>query len=100
MIALTMAAMMALPSALLASRQREAEITAIDQKGDITDVYAFRSYGPSATTPKVTMILNVDPFLEPANGPNWFPFDPHILYQIEIDNNNDGEEDIVFQFRF
>jgi hypothetical protein len=42
----------------------------------------------------------VDPFLEPANGPNWFPFDPEILYEIKIDNNNDAVEDIIFQFRF
>ena len=31
------------------------------------------------------MILNVDPLLEPANGPNWFPFDPEILYEIHVD---------------
>jgi len=81
------------------ANHREAPITALDQKADITDVFAFRSYdgGP---TPRVTMILCVDPFLEPANGPNWFPFDPDILYEIKIDNNNDAVEDIVFQFRF
>ncbi len=100
-VALTTEAMMALPSALLlASSHREAPITALDRTADITDVYAFRSYGPSATTPKVTMILNVDPFLEPANGPNWFPFDPPILYEIKVDNNNDAQSDIIFQFRF
>jgi hypothetical protein len=42
----------------------------------------------------------VDPLLEPANGPNWFPFDPDILYEIKVDNNNDAVEDIKFQFRF
>ena len=46
------------------------------------------------------MILCVDPLLEPANGPNWFPFDPDILYEIKVDNNNDAVEDVVFQFRF
>jgi Domain of unknown function (DUF4331) len=46
------------------------------------------------------MILNVDPFLEPANGPNYFPFDPNVLYEMKIDNNRDGVEDVVFQFRF
>jgi hypothetical protein len=44
--------------------------------------------------------LCVDPLLDPANGPNWFPFDPDILYEIKVDNNNDAVEDIVFQFRF
>ena len=42
----------------------------------------------------------VDPLLEPANGPNWFPFDPEILYEIKVDNNHDAREDVTFQFRF
>jgi hypothetical protein len=95
----------AVASACLASgtvqgaNHREAPITALDHKADITDVYAFRSYGADPT-PKVTLIMGVDPLLEPANGPNWFPFDPDIRYEIKIDNNNDAVEDIVFQFRF
>ena len=43
---------------------------------------------------KVTFILNVDPLLEPSNGPNYFPFDPDVLYTIKIDNNYDAVEDI------
>src|SRR5690349_9605845 len=82
-----------------ASSHREAPITAFDHKADITDVYAFRSYAPGSTD-KVTLIMCVDPLLEPGNGPNWFPFDPDILYEIKIDNNQDAVEDIVFQFRF
>ena len=85
-----------------AANHREAPITALDHKADITDVFAFRSYtatGPTAI-PLVTLIMSVDPLQELANGPNWFPFDPDILYEIKIDNNNDGVEDIVFQFRF
>jgi hypothetical protein len=81
-----------------ASSHREAPITALDHKADITDLYAFVNYGGS--TDSVTFILCVDPFLEPANGPNWFPFDPDILYEIRIDNNNDAQADILFQFRF
>ena len=87
-----------LPPPTLAASHREAPITALDHKADITDIYAFRSY--DAGTPKVTMILGVDPLLEPSNGPNWFPFDPDIIYEIKIDNNHDAVEDIGFQFRF
>ncbi|MBI2528233.1 MAG: DUF4331 domain-containing protein [Candidatus Rokubacteria bacterium] len=83
-----------------AANHREAPITALDHKADISDVFAFRSYGGSSSAPRVTLIMSVDPLLEPANGPNWFPFDPDILYEIKIDNNNDAVEDIVFQFRF
>jgi hypothetical protein len=91
---------MVVPESLFGSSHREAPITALDHKADITDIYAFRSYDPNLTTPKVTMILCVDPLLDPANGPNWFPFDPNIIYQILVDNNNDAEEDITFEFRF
>ncbi len=82
-----------------AANHREAPITALDHKADITDVFAFRSYD-GGTTPRVTLILCVDPLLEPANGPNWFPFDPEILYEIKVDNNNDAVADVTFQFRF
>ena len=81
-----------------AANHREAPITALDHKADITDVYAFRSYGNQ--NPAVTMILSVDPLLEPANGPNYFPFDPDILYELKVDNNNDAVADVTFQFRF
>ncbi|QDV05154.1 hypothetical protein Poly30_06500 [Planctomycetes bacterium Poly30] len=87
-----------------ASNHREAPITALDHKADITDLYAFVSYDSQQvageTPEKVTMILNVDPFLEPANGPTLFPFDPAILYEIKIDNDHDAIADVVFQFRF
>ncbi len=87
----------ALPAA--ASSHREAPIVALDQKADITDIYAFRSYGGGGA-PKVTLIMCVDPLLEPGNGPTWFPFDPDILYEIKIDNNYDAAEDIIVQVRF
>src|SRR5262244_1570193 len=82
---------------VFASSHREAPITALDRSADITDWYAFVSYDHPD---RVTMILNVDPFLEPANGPNYFPFDPNVLYEMKVDNDQDGEEDITFQFRF
>jgi hypothetical protein len=65
-----------------ASSHREAPITALDRTADITDWYAFVSYDHPD---RVTMILNVDPFLEPSNGPNYFPFDPYVLYEMKID---------------
>ena len=79
-----------------AANHREAPLTALDTKADITDWYAFVSYNDPS---KVTMIMNVDPFLEPSNGPNYFPFDPDITYEMHIDNNFDAEEDITFQFK-
>ena len=91
---------MLLSQAGFAANHREAPITALDHKADITDVFAFRSYGGVHADTHVTLIMGVDPLLEPANGPNWFPFDPDILYEIKIDNNNDALADVTFQFRF
>jgi hypothetical protein len=44
--------------------------------------------------------MAVNPFEEPANGPNWFPFDPEILYNIHVDNQHNGLDDLDFQVRF
>jgi len=99
-VCLAAAVMMLAPPPAQAANHREAPITALDHKADITDVYAFRSYGNASGSPKVTFILSVDPLLEPANGPTLFPFDPNILYEIKIDNDNDARADLTFQFRF
>ena len=93
--ALTVA--LAMPPAGFAASHREAPITALDHKADITDFFAFVSYDDPT---KVTFLLNVDPFLEPGNGPNYFPFDDNILYTIHVDNNNDAVEDVSFQVQF
>jgi Domain of unknown function (DUF4331) len=97
MVAFALALCLIAPANLFAASHREAPITALDRTADITDWYTFVSYDHPG---RVTMILNVDPFLEPSNGPNYFPFDPNVLYEMRVDNNRDGVEDIVFQFRF
>jgi len=97
------AAILYSPNGILASSHREAPITAIDTAADITDLYAFRSYdaeGNDTNPASITMILNTNPFLDPANGPNWGLFDPDILYEIKIDNTHSGKDAIIFQFRF
>ena len=97
LVALLTAAFMLVPTGVFASSHREAPISALDHSADVTDWYAFVSYD---RPDHVTMILNVDGLLEPANGPNYFPFDPNVLYEMKVDNNRDGKEDITFQFRF
>ena len=94
---LAMCLLLTTPSGLFASSHREAPVTALDHTADITDFYAFVSYDHPD---RVTFIMNVDPFLEPSNGPNYFPFDPGVLYQIKIDNDNDARADVTFNIRF
>jgi len=86
-------ALMALPQALPQAGFAVSE----DHKATITGLYAFVSYNDPT---KVTFILNVDPLLEPGNGPTFFPFDDNVQYSISIDNNNDAVPDIVFQLQF
>ncbi len=95
MTALSLA--LTLSSTVYAANHREAPLTALDHKADITDVYAFVSYD---NPENITLIMNVDPLLEPSNGPTRFPFDPEIVYSIKIDNNHDAVEDVSFDFRF
>ena len=96
-LAVLTAATLAFPPGAFAASHREAPITALDHKADITDFFAFVSYDKPDN---VTFILDVDPLLEPANGPNYFPFDPNILYVIKIDNDHDAIEDVWFELRF
>jgi hypothetical protein len=93
----TITALLANPPSGFAASHREAPITALDHKADITDFFAFVSYDDPT---KVTFLLNVDPLLEPGNGPNYFPFDDNILYAINIDNNNDALAHVSFQVQF
>ena len=73
---LALLATLALPQGAQAANHREAPITALDRTADITDWYTFVSYDDPD---KVTLILAVDPLLEPSTGPTYFPFDPGIL---------------------
>jgi hypothetical protein len=85
------------PRAAQASSHREAPLIANDPTADNTDVYAFVSPDRPDT---VTMIANYIPLEEPAGGPNFFNFDDNVRYEIKVDNNGDGEEDVTYQFRF
>jgi len=85
------------PSGATASSHREAPLIGDDPAADNTDVYAFVSPDAAST---VTLIANYIPFEDPAGGPNYYSFDPNVLYEINVDNNGDADEDVVYQFRF
>jgi Domain of unknown function (DUF4331) len=80
-----------------ASSHREAPLISNDPQADHTDVYAFVSPDAPDT---VTLIASFIPFEDPAGGPNFFRFGDNVLYELKIDNNADGAEDITYQFRF
>ena len=64
---------------------------------DNTDVYAF--VDPNDRD-MVTLIANFVPFQKPDGGPNFYLFDPNVVYEIHVDNNGDAVEDVTFQWRF
>ena len=80
-----------------ASSHREAPLISGDPQADNTDVYAFVSPDAPDT---VTLNASFLPFEDPAGGPNFYKFGDNVVYEIKIDNNGDGVEDISYQFRF
>ena len=82
---------------LRASSHREAPLISEDPVADNTDTYAFVSPDKPDT---VTLVANWIPLEEPAGGPNFYKFGDDVLYQINIDNDGDANDDIVYEFRF
>ena len=81
----------------VASSHREAPLISADPLADNTDVYAFVSPDAPDT---VTLIANWIPLEAPAGGPNFYKFGDDVLYQLNIDNDGDAKDDIVYEFRF
>src|SRR5580693_197634 len=79
------------------SSHREAPEISKDPVADSTDLYAFVSPDEPDT---VTIIANYVPLEAPDGGPNFYEFGEDVLYVISIDNNGDGQPDIVYEFRF
>ena len=83
-----------------AASHREAPLISLDPTADITDFFMFRSYEASKDD-KVVLIMDVIPGEEPSSGPNYWNFDPNVLYTFNIDNDGNGKaDDVVFQFQF
>jgi Domain of unknown function (DUF4331) len=96
---LALAALAAASGPSHASSHREAPFITTSPKVDGTDFYMFRSY-ESGRDGYVTVIANYQPLQAAYGGPNYFAMDPNALYEIHIDNNGDGKEDLTFQFRY
>ena len=82
-----------------ASSHREAPFITRMPKVDGADFYMFKSY-EAGRDQFTTLIANYVPLQDAYGGPNYFSMDPDALYEIHIDNNGDGKEDLTFQFRF
>jgi len=69
----------------------------VDRAGsDISDVYMFESKENSSN---YVLVMNVNPLIASGGGPA-ASFDPDVLYQFKLDQNQDGIEDRVIQVTF
>ena len=88
------------PTASSAASHREAPLISLDPTADISDFFMFRSY-EAGQEDKVVLIMDVIPGEEPSSGPNYWNFDPSVLYTFSIDNDKDGDaDDVRFEIRF
>jgi hypothetical protein len=79
---------------------REAPLISLDPAADITDFFMFRSY-EDGKSDKIVLTMDVFPGGEPSSGPNYFTFDPNVLYSFHVDNDKDGRaDDVRFDVRF
>jgi hypothetical protein len=80
-----------------ASSHAEAPMIAEDPAADNTDLYFFRS---PENPDRVVILANYIPLEEPSGGPTYKYFSDRVRYEINIDRNNDGKDDLSFQFQF
>jgi hypothetical protein len=91
--------LLAAAGSAMASSHREAPFITTAPKVDGTDFYMFNSYEAGKAS-NVTLIANYLPLQDAYGGPNYFSLDSNALYEIHVDNNGDGKEDLTFQFKF
>jgi hypothetical protein len=93
-----LAALLAIGPAAASSHREAPGITATPRL-DGTDFYMFTSYetGRGAYT---TLIADYYPLQAPGGGPNYFEMEPNGVYEIHMNNDGSGAEDITFQFQF
>jgi hypothetical protein len=100
LVALAMLTRGAAPDRATAASHREAPLISLDPAADITDFFMFRSF-ESGKSDKAVLIMDVNPGEESSSGPNYFNFDPNVVYSFHIDNDRDGvADDVRFDFRF
>jgi len=85
------------PAPAGAASHREAPLISEDPYADVTDFYLFRSPDKPDT---LTAVMAVNPFEEPAAGPNWYGFSPSAKYSIHFDNGGDGKPDVTYELKF
>jgi hypothetical protein len=82
-------------TALVGSDHQDTPEVELSPRMDINDVYAF----PGASDSRIVLVMTTSSPITPAQAAS-AAFDPDLLYQLKIDNDNDAVEDYVLQFTF
>lgn len=77
----------------IGSDHQQTALTELNPQIDITDTWVF----PGSSDDRIVLAMTV---ASPILGNQNARFDPNALYQIKVDNNQDGREDLVLQFSF
>jgi Domain of unknown function (DUF4331) len=93
------ASLIAIPIAQ-ASSHREAPFISTQPRVDGADWYIFRSYEPGRSAYTTLVATYVPGQASHGGAPNYFTMDQDALYEMHIDQNGDGVEDLTFQFQF
>lgn len=81
------------------SDHQQSALTELNPYLDINDVYVF----PGSADDRIVLAMTVvSPIVGNRTLVGGLParFDANALYQLHVDNNQDGREDVVFQFSF
>lgn len=81
------------------SDHQQTALTELNPRMDINDVYVF----PGSSDDRIVLAMTTtSPIVGSRTLVGGLParFDPNALYQFHVDNNQDGREDLVFQFSF
>ncbi len=83
----------------IGSDHQQTALTELNPYLDLTDVYAF----PGSSDDRIVLAVTLaSPIVRQSTFVGNLParFDPNALYQIHVDNNQDGVDDVVFQLSF
>jgi Domain of unknown function (DUF4331) len=82
---------------VVASDHQDTPLVELNQRFDVNDVYAF----PASTPDRTVLVLGTSSPLTPAGTPTArFGDVSEVLYQLKVDNDGDGVENLVFQITF
>lgn len=99
---LSLAALLASTTSVLASSHMDAPLITLDDAANLTDVYAFVGAAPG-NGKYLNLAMSVYPFEDPGIGPNKYNFDDRVAYALHVSTGADvaaGRKTFSYVFLF